>query len=273
VQLNHAHSASSDRRPIKALHPATPLLKPTTILSPSPCQPPLQSWISICLRYNQSTVQPLYPTTIFKPLTITLPTPPFSFLVYTSLIPRPSLPVLGLPPRWSPPVSPRPLNPPAVTTLRQDRYPFLPTLLALLAQNPSFTLTSPAAPAIITSRKTFLSLYMLLTTRQPQRTVFTCNVVGKTVFLRQKDGVVSEEETFAREFGEEYTTWERPMAGSTGHYRVAGYEFGGIRCAVEFECGGYLPSKVSSGGGSGRGSGQTKDADTRMYCRPPAAPN
>ncbi|KAF8532476.1 hypothetical protein BDD12DRAFT_560393 [Trichophaea hybrida] len=132
----------------------------------------------------------------------------------------------GLPAHWTPPGTPR-LHNPSTTTTRQQRYPFLPALLSLLAQNSSFTLTSPSAPALITSRKTLLSLYTLLTNQQPQKAVFTCNVVGKTVFLQEKDEVVTEEEAFTQTFVEEYTTWEQAVQGSTGHYRVARYDFGG----------------------------------------------
>ncbi|KAF8246401.1 hypothetical protein K440DRAFT_662156 [Wilcoxina mikolae CBS 423.85] len=139
--------------------------------------PPLMSTSAPILDIDLSSIQP-----VAHPATISNYAIQASYNHTTSS----TLLIPGLPAHWTPPGTPR-LHIPPVATARQQRYPFLPALLSLLAQNSSFTLTSPSAPALITSRKTLLSLYTLLATKQPQKAVFTCNVVGKTVFLRKKD--------------------------------------------------------------------------------------
>ncbi len=77
---------------------------------------------------------------------------------------------------------------------------------------------------------------------------FFVEAVGNTVFFTRHENsptqLIEGIRGYGHTFPEAYTTWDADVKGSTSHQRLLRYYLAGLDCILQFECDGYLPSKV-----------------------------
>lgn len=91
---------------------------------------------------------------------------------------------------------------------------------------------------------------------------FGIELVGKTVFFVRQEKhpkeLIPDVFGYGHTFPARYTAWEADVKGSKSHQRIISYNFSGIKCAVRFECDGYLKYLAHPGERQASGSTMSK---------------
>ncbi|KAI6772973.1 hypothetical protein HG530_003931 [Fusarium avenaceum] len=167
-------------------------------------------------------------------------------------VPTPTIAVPGSPAKWSPPDGPRRLNKDtgyfyvAQNVARHPESPLEPLFRALLLTEPSVDLRSID---VVTDRNNIRKLLSFVdpgTARGgAEDFVIKVEVVGETALFSREEAEVrqyiapSEFRGYGHEFEKVYT--KEQIQGSTGHYRIVEYRFGGLKFLVRNEVDGYVP--------------------------------
>lgn len=167
-------------------------------------------------------------------------------------VPTPTIAVPGSPAKWSPPDGPRRLNKDtgyfyvAQNVARHPESPLEPLFRALLLTEPSVDLRSID---VVTDRNNIRKLISFVdpgTARGgAEDFVIKVEVVGETALFSREEAEVrqyiapSEFRGYGHEFEKVYT--KEQIQGSTGHYRIVEYRFGGLKFLVRNEVDGYVP--------------------------------
>ncbi|KAF9784231.1 hypothetical protein IL306_007744 [Fusarium sp. DS 682] len=167
-------------------------------------------------------------------------------------LPTPTIAVPGSPAKWSPPNGPIRLSKDmgyfyaAQNVARHPESPLEPLFRALLLTEPSVDLRSVD---VVTDRNNIRKLLSFVdpgTARDgAEEFVIKVEVVGETaLFSREEEEVrryiaPSEFRGYGHEFEKAYT--KQQIQGSTGHYRIVEYRFGGLKFLVRNEVDGYVP--------------------------------
>ncbi|WZH44191.1 geranylgeranyl pyrophosphate synthetase [Fusarium acuminatum] len=168
-------------------------------------------------------------------------------------VPTPTIAVPGSPAKWSPPNGPIRLDKDtgyfyvAQNVARHPESPLEPLFRALLLTEPSVDLRSID---VVTDRNNIRKLLSFVdpgTARGgAEDFVIKVEVVGQTALFSREEAEVrqyiapSEFRGYGHEFEKVYT--KEQIKGSTGHYRIVEYRFGGLKFLVRNEVDGYVPS-------------------------------
>lgn len=169
-------------------------------------------------------------------------------------LPTPTIAVPGSPAKWSPPNGPIRLSKDtgyfyvAQNVARHPESPLEPLFRSLLLTEPSVDLRSID---VVTDRNNIRKLLSFVdpgTARGgAEDFVIKVEVVGETALFSREEAEVrqyiapSEFRGYGHEFEKVYT--KEQIQGSTGHYRIVEYRFGGLKFLVRNEVDGYVPCR------------------------------
>lgn len=187
----------------------------------------------------------------------------------------PTIAIPGCPSRWAPPQGPRRLNKDsgliyiAQNAARHPSCPLEPLFRALYQTNPDYNIDRIDVISDRNNIRKLLSFVNPLTSKDGLKP-FTIQVeVNKdtAIFCRTETDTteyigVNDFRGYGHEFEKTYTTCMIP--GSTGHYRIISYQFGGINFLVRHETDGYLGSLVGASQPNSRGDDSASGTDTGL---------
>lgn len=121
---------------------------------------------------------------------------------------------------------------------RNPRFPLEPLLRALTAENPEFNI---ADVDLVTDRNNIRKLLRFVQASSTDTFQIRVEVAGEKTALFTRVEAKTEEfiqgfRGFGHAFEDAYT---KKPSGSTGHHRIVGYSFGGLKCVVRHETDGY----------------------------------
>ena len=139
-------------------------------------------------------------------------------------------------------------------------FPIEPAIRAVFERRPEF---EGGEIDLVTCATVLENLLRFLTSTE-RSFRFNAEFVGETVFFVSKGTSPKEGLIDVRGFGhtypEAYTTWDSGLQDSLCHQRLIKYQFGSVKCLVQFKADGYLKEKVnekSSGSKAGAASSQS----------------
>ncbi|KAK4033373.1 hypothetical protein C8A01DRAFT_19667, partial [Parachaetomium inaequale] len=163
-----------------------------------------------------------------------------------------SVPVVtGSPPLWSPPSGPVKLTPDSglvyidQNAARNPRFPLEPLFRALFTEHPDFNIGDID---LVTDRNNIRKLLRFAQGSSGQRFQIQVEIAGDTTALFTR--VEKNTKTFIRHgdfqgYGHNFeNAYTKKQSGSTGHHRMVGYDFGGLKCIVRHETDGYVGDKT-----------------------------
>ncbi|RAH43077.1 uncharacterized protein BO95DRAFT_502657 [Aspergillus brunneoviolaceus CBS 621.78] len=172
----------------------------------------------------------------------------------------PTIAVPGRPALWTPPELHTKLHKDygliyiAQNAARHPASPFEPLFRAVYLENPAFDIRSIDLVTDQTNIRKLLAFVNPKTSRSDHKP-FTINVERvrntQTVILCRSereayDTILPYQYIgFAKEFAKAFATEQ--VTGSTGHYRIISYRFGGLKLMVRHETDGYVGSPLSNG--------------------------
>ncbi|KAK4185250.1 hypothetical protein QBC35DRAFT_504089 [Podospora australis] len=160
----------------------------------------------------------------------------------------PTISVPGSPPLWTPPTTAPELEPDSGTVYvdqnaaRCPPFPLEPLFRAALAENPDFSLHNVD---LVTDRGNIRKLLRFVQASSDDHFQILVEVIGDgdsttALFTRVEPKTMETLQGFrgyGRNFEKAYT---EQSAGMSGHYRIVGYNFGGLRCVVRHETDAYI---------------------------------
>lgn len=163
--------------------------------------------------------------------------------------PSPTISVPGTPPLWSPPATPRRLDPDSGTVYidqngaRCPSSPLEPLFRALLVEQPDFRLGDVD---LVTDRNNLRKLLRFVQASSSSPFRIRVEVAGDgdkatALFTRVEEKTTETIRGFrgyGHSFEKAYTKTFAP--GVNGYHRVVSYAFGGLQCVVRHETDGYL---------------------------------
>ncbi|KAI1652470.1 hypothetical protein F4813DRAFT_308675 [Daldinia decipiens] len=175
--------------------------------------------------------------------------------------PNPTIAVPGSPALWNAPKVPQRLKKDtgliyiAQNAARHPDSPLEPLFRALYITDPSFDIQSVD---VVTDRNNIRKLLTFIdpTASRNGLEEFTINIeVNKNTAIFSRDETATHEfigpdefRGFGHEFEKACTT--NKIVGSTGHYRIISYRFGGLSIIVRHETDGYVDTKAGSSSSS-----------------------
>ncbi|KAK3331841.1 hypothetical protein B0T19DRAFT_367011 [Cercophora scortea] len=180
--------------------------------------------------------------------------------------PTPTISVPGSPPLWSPPSTPRRLEPDSgavyidQNAARCPASPLEPLFRAILLEKPDFPLSDVD---LVTDRNNIRKLLRFVQASSSEPFQIRIEVIehdggsgySTALFTRVEPktmDVIQEFRGYGRVFEKIYTKPSSKAGRPTGYYRIAGYNFGGLKCLVRNETDAHV------------GEGNTQGADDSL---------
>ncbi|EAQ84584.1 hypothetical protein CHGG_08598 [Chaetomium globosum CBS 148.51] len=160
--------------------------------------------------------------------------------------------VKGSPPLWSPPSVPFKLAPDSGTIFidqnaaRNPRFPLEPLFRALAIDCPEFALGDVD---LVTDRNNIRKLLRFVQGSSYDPFQIQVDIAGDQTALFTRMGEKTKETISGfRGYGHNFEkACTKASSGSTGHHRIVGYNFGGLKCLVRHETDGYFDDKSPRG--------------------------
>lgn len=159
-----------------------------------------------------------------------------------------SQPTTGVPPIWSPPATAPALKPDSgaqcvdQNTDRNPGSPFDSLILVVQTYQQDFDFT---AIDVVSDRRPIRKLYGFVTS-EPEAFEFGVEIIGNTALFIRMERQTREElpstifHGYRQAFEEQYTKLSASAKGSTSHYRIVKYKFGGLILLVRSGVDAYL---------------------------------
>ncbi|KAI5305634.1 hypothetical protein KEM56_003814 [Ascosphaera pollenicola] len=178
--------------------------------------------------------------------------------------------VPGLPPKWTPAVTPQRLPGDRgvyyrdLNAAKWPRYPIEPTVRSLLTVNPEFDTGSLDIVCCGSTLGTLLQFCANYESWSRPATM-ELELIGNTVFIVRRERYAHETIKGVRGYGnnflEAYTTWPEDAKGSISHQRVINYQFAGLNIALRYEVDASIEDparKTSAGDAKSKDKGEYK---------------
>ncbi|KAI0399777.1 geranylgeranyl pyrophosphate synthetase [Xylaria palmicola] len=169
----------------------------------------------------------------------------------------PTIAVPGIPPRWSPPATPRPLRKDsglvyiAQNDARYPQSPLEPLFRSLFIADPEFDV---GRVDFITDRNNIRKLLSFIDPSSSRNGLesfkISVEAVGSTMLLSRIETKTTEViaphefRGYGHEFEKAYTRCQ--LSDSTGYHRIVSYRFGGLSLIVRHEVDGYVSQPRST---------------------------
>ncbi|KAH6617369.1 hypothetical protein F5144DRAFT_660486 [Chaetomium tenue] len=162
--------------------------------------------------------------------------------------PASTIAVPGSPALWSPPSVPFKLAPDSGTVFidqnaaRNPGFPLEPLFRALVSDCPEFDLGDVD---LVTDRNNIRKLLRFVQGASYDTFQIQVDIAGDRTALFTRMGEKTKETISGfRGYGHNFEkACTKTLSGSTGHHRIVGYNFGGLKCLVRHETDGYVDNK------------------------------
>lgn len=128
-------------------------------------------------------------------------------------------------------------------TARSQNATFDPFFKSLLAMNPQFDMNSIS---IVIDRKNLQQLLRFASDYSNKSFTIDVDMINNTMFFTRREPnnyqIIRESDNHGcgHEFEKAFTTLDKDLEDTTGHYRIVQYDLGGFKCLARYEADAYI---------------------------------